>query len=409
MTAPTSEGVSAGMTLRPTLERTESVPATPEPSQAPLSVLVVDDDSSINLLLQTRLRLRGLNVMTATNGREALDVLDAGPVDLMLLDVSMPVMGGMEVLTEVRGRKLDTAVVMTTAFGSEQVAIDALRRGADDYLRKPFDSVELKAVLDRTIDRLQLHRQNMLLRQRLEEQRRALEAELARAGEVQRALLPGTPPLLPGYDLAGRCIPSRNVGGDFYDWQVGERGLTLVLGDVMGKGMPAAIVMATARAALRAVSASHEPGESISLVDKALFDDLNSSDEFITLLLMHVDTGTHVVRFVDAGHGHVFVLRRNGRLDALEPRGTPLGIFDDTSWPVGHLQLDPGDAIVAYSDGLVDSDPEHPLDPPTIAEYLQGARSAQDLINRLTLLVPEIDSLPDDLTLLALRREDEGD
>jgi serine phosphatase RsbU (regulator of sigma subunit) len=396
------------MSLRPTLESTASDGrAVESPPSAGLSVLVVDDDSSINLLLQTRLRSRGLSVLSAQNGREALDILDARCIDLMLLDVSMPVMGGMEVLTEVRARKLDTAIVMTTAFGSEQVAIEALRRGADDYLRKPFESAELKAVLDRTIDRLQLHRQNTILQLRLDEQRRALEAELARAGEVQRALLPIASPPISGYELAGRCLPSRNVGGDFYDWQLTGDDLTIVLGDVMGKGMPAALVMATARAALRTVVASHEPGESIHLVDRALFDDLNRSDEFITLLLMHTDLRTHRVRFVDAGHGHAFVLRQSGRVDLLEPRGVPLGVFADSSWPVGVVDLQPGDAIIAYSDGLIDSDPENPLDPARIAELLEGARTAQDLIGRMTFLVPEIDSLPDDLTLLALRRNDQ--
>jgi serine phosphatase RsbU (regulator of sigma subunit) len=398
------------MSLRPTLESTARDGNVAENALAAnLTVLVTDDDSSINLLLQTRLRLRGLNVLSAQNGREALDILNARTVDLILLDVSMPVLGGMEVLTEVRARKLDTAIVMTTAFGSEQIAIEALRRGADDYLRKPFEAAELKAVLDRTIDRLQLHRQNEILRRRLDEQRRALEAELARAGEVQRALLPGASPTLSGYDLAGRCLPSRNVGGDFYDWQVNGHDLTLVLGDVMGKGMPAALVMATARAALRTVSTSHEPGESIHLVDQALFDDLNRSDEFITLLLMHADMQQHRVRFVDAGHGHAFVLRRSGAMELLEPRGVPLGIFADSSWSVGMVELAPGDAIIAYSDGLIDSDPNNPLDSSRIAEFLEGARTAQDLIDRMTLLVPELDSLPDDLTLLALRRNDRED
>ncbi len=395
------------MSLRPTLESTASERPAVESPSSELTVLVVDDDSSINLLLQTRLRARGLNVLSAQNGREALDLIDDRCIDLMLLDVSMPVMGGMEVLTEVRARKLDIAIVMTTAFGSEQVAIEALRRGADDYLRKPFESAELKAVLDRTIDRLRLHRQNIILQQRLDEQWRALEAELARAGEVQRALLPTDAPPLSGYDLAGRCLPSRNVGGDFYDWQLTGDGLTIVLGDVMGKGMPAALVMATARAALRTVVARHEPGESIELVDRALFDDLNRSDEFITLLLMHADMRTHRVRFVDAGHGHAFVLRRSGQVDLLEPRGVPLGVFADSSWPVGAVDLESGDAIIAYSDGLIDSDPDNPLDPGRIAELLEGARTAEDLISRMTLLVPEIEALPDDLTLLALRRNDQ--
>src|SRR5258705_7102477 len=110
------EGMFAAMTLRRTTGNEDSAGVGHDPAQASFNVLVVDDDSGINLLLQTRLRLRGLNVMTAMDGREALNILDTNQVDLMLLDVSMPVMGGMQVLTDVRARKLDTAVVMTTAF-----------------------------------------------------------------------------------------------------------------------------------------------------------------------------------------------------------------------------------------------------------------------------------------------------
>lgn len=393
------------MSLRPTVESAAAAPASLS-AETRLNVLVVDDDPAINLLLQTRLKLRGLNVATATNGQEALDVLAAAPIDLMLLDVSMPVMGGMEVLTDVRARRLDTAVVMTTAFGSESVAIEALRAGADDYLRKPFDSVELKAVLDRTIWRLMLYRQNAALRRQIENQQRALEAEFARAGEVQRALLPAMPPPMPGYDLAGRCAPSRNVSGDFYDWRFTDPSLTVVLGDVMGKGMPAALVMATVRAALRAVTDSHDPEESMRLVDRALFDDLNNSDQFVTLLLTHLNVASHVGCFVDAGHGHGFILRADGSTEPLEPRGTPLGVFTQTTWPVGIFRLEPGDALIAYSDGLIDADPDRPLCEEMIARAQRDAGSAREMVERMAALVPNIDALPDDLTLLALRRSD---
>ena len=116
-----------------------------------LTVLVVDDDPGINLLLRTRLGFRGLTVLSAEDGEEALDVIARTPIDMMLLDVSMPVKGGMEVLADVRARGLDLTVIMTTASGAEQVGIDAMKLGADDYLRKPFDSAELKSMLDRHI------------------------------------------------------------------------------------------------------------------------------------------------------------------------------------------------------------------------------------------------------------------
>jgi serine phosphatase RsbU (regulator of sigma subunit) len=393
------------LTLRPTIERPQAEQYAEDTElDIPLTVLVVDDDPSINLLLQTRLRLRGLNVLSASDGREALDLLSETEIDLLLLDVSMPVIGGLEVLSNIRQRGLDTAVIMTTAFGSEQVAIEALRAGADDYLRKPFDAVELRAVLDRTIVRLLLHRQNALLRMRVDDQQRALEAEFARAGEVQRALLPAVAPLVPGYDVAGRCVPSRNVGGDFYDWRSNLNGLTVVLGDVMGKGMPAALVMATVRAALRAVSDVHDPETSIHLVDRALYDDLQNSNQFITLLLIHIDLQSHQGKFVDAGHGHAWILRADGEVTVLEPRGVPLGIFPETKWPIGQFALEPGDALIAYSDGLADADPNRTIDAEEIARHIRSCRTAQETVDRMTGLVPRLESMTDDLTLIALRR-----
>src|SRR5262245_31410979 len=203
-------------------------------------VLVVDDDPGINRLVQARLTSRGFEVSSATNGEEALARIGEAPPDLIFLDVAMPGIGGLEVLEQVRAQGLDLAIIMMTAFGSEEVAIEALRRGADDYLRKPFEPIEFQAVLDRTVGRLTLSRQNTELRRQLDEKREQLEAELARAGQVQVGLLPREAPVLAGYDLTARCVPARVVGGDFYDWlQPSPSTLTLTLGDVMGKGMSA--------------------------------------------------------------------------------------------------------------------------------------------------------------------------
>ncbi|HEY8600739.1 MAG TPA: response regulator, partial [Thermomicrobiales bacterium] len=133
-------------------------------------ILVVDDDPDINRLVRVRLTTRGFTVESATNGEEALAAIAADPPDLLFLDISMPGIGGLEVLADLRARGLDLAVIMMTAFGSEAVAIEALRHGADDYLRKPFDRTEFSATLDRTVRRLELSRQNAWLRTRLDQQ-----------------------------------------------------------------------------------------------------------------------------------------------------------------------------------------------------------------------------------------------
>jgi serine phosphatase RsbU (regulator of sigma subunit) len=371
-------------------------------------VLVVDDDADINRLLRARLSARGYDVDSAADGEQALECIAAETPDLIFLDVSMPGIGGLDVLDDVRAKQLDTAVVMTTAFGSEQVAIDALRRGADDYLRKPFESREFQAVLQRTVQRLELSRQNAALRRQLDEKRRQLEAELARAAKVQADLLPREAPRLESFEIAGVCVPAREIGGDFYDWQVLESGrVALTLGDVMGKGMPAALLMATGRAALRA-ALPRAAREVVERAARALDTDLERSSSFITLFHAQVESDG-ALTFVDAGHGHVFVRRADGAVDELTPRGLPLGIDLGGGYEQGQLVLAPGDALVAYSDGVVDAR-KTPTSPADLAAQLADRGDAAAVAQRLlTYATAELTGpAPDDITIVVLLRTGEG-
>lgn len=371
---------------------------------ARLRVLVVDDDPSVNRLLRIRLAARGYQVDAAINGEEALALLEGVPPDLLLLDVSMPAVGGLEVLERIRARQLDTAVIMTTAYGSEQVAIDALRRGADDYLRKPFEPSEFQAVLERTVARLRLSRQNAELRRQLDEKHQQLEVELMRAAEVQAGLLPQQSPSLPGFDLAAWCVPARQVGGDFYDWHEPVHGmLTLAFGDVMGKGMPAALLMATTRSAMRAVVRQSAPALAMQYVSGALDGDFVRSGGFVTLFLGQLDVSTRRLDYVDAGHGLVFLRRAGGEVETLEPRGLPLGVLDEQMYEDGSVTMRRGDALVVYSDGLLDFCPDAARSPALLADQLEGATSAQEMVDRLMAKEALSESLPDDLTVLVLR------
>ena len=196
--------------------------STPRPSVPPAHlagrtisrVMIVDDNPEIHRLLKARLEARGFIVQSAEDGEEALAQFKDFKPDVAFLDVKMPRLGGLDLLQVIRAQNLDMAVVLTAAMGLEQMAINALRHGADDYLRKPFDGNELQAALDRTLTRLTLARQNEALR-------RNLGIELARAGNTQAELLPPADPQVPGFELAARCVPAGEgeVGGDFYDWQ----------------------------------------------------------------------------------------------------------------------------------------------------------------------------------------------
>jgi serine phosphatase RsbU (regulator of sigma subunit) len=363
-------------------------------------VLVVDDQPDIGRLVGVRLKARGFQVENASGGGEALERIDDVPPDIVFLDVAMPGTGGLEVLRSIRQQGLDIAVIMMTAFGTEQVAIEALRSGADDYLRKPFEAAELQAILDRTVTRLRLERQNAALR-------RQLDAELARAARVQADLLPQEPPCAPRFDIAARCVPAREVGGDFYDWQELQPGqIAITLGDVMGKGMPAALLMATVRAALRTIAGHLPPAEVVSQAEHALGQDLSRSDSFVTLFQAHLDAPSGDLRFVDAGHGLAFIRRAGGSVDELGPRGLPFGVIGGIEYEEGRASLSDGDALVVFTDGLVDACPDEPMDAASIAGRLDGSASAREMVDRLIDLAAAQPQQPDDLTVLVVRCAD---
>ena len=230
-----------------------------------------------------------------------------------------------------------------------------------------------------------------------------LEAELQRAAEIQAQLLPQAAPDVPGYAFAGLCLPSRHAGGDFFDWQAEDGVVRIVLGDVMGKGMAAALLMATARAALRAVA--HLPvADAVAAVNRALFPDLAPTDSFVTLFYAHLEAGTGVLHYVDAGHGMAVIRRRDGGAAVLGQGSLPLGILSDTVYQEHWETLVPGDTLVLYSDGLPDARPALALDPEGVAAQLDGEGSAQEQLAHLVALAGP--SLPDDLTLVLVRRLD---
>jgi sigma-B regulation protein RsbU (phosphoserine phosphatase) len=370
-------------------------------------ILVVDDDPDINRLLRARLTARGYEVSTAASGEEALELLSETPADIVFLDISLPGISGLHTLEEVRRRGLDTAVIMTTAFGSEQIAVEALRQGANDYLRKPFESDEFRRVLERTVQRLELERQNRVLRQHLEAHHRRLKSELARAAEVQARLLPQTAPALTGFQLAAECIPARDVGGDFYDWQQPQPHLlSFWLCDVMGKGLDAALLMATVRAVMRAVVRHSPPAEAMRYVTHALIDDLVQSGRFVTLFLAQLDTRSGRLASIDAGHGLAFVRRADGTVETLDDRrGLPLGVLPDEQYDQRETVLAPGDALIVYSDGLVDARVDLDLTPHVLASQLHGATSALAMLDRLVTLLAPVQTPPDDMTLLVVYRK----
>jgi phosphoserine phosphatase RsbU/P len=385
---------------------------TPTTSPAPAALpvirraLIVEDDEGFSALLRDCFDGIGFLVERASDAYEGLALLPVFRPDLVILDVGLPGMSGLEVLSEIRTQELDMAVVVTTGLNSEDTAIEALRLGADDYLRKPFDLADFRSMLDRTAGRLQLRRQNVELWRHIEKQSRQLERELARAAEVQADLLPASYPELPDFDIAATCLPANEVGGDFYDWQLLPSGmLSITVGDVMGKGMSAALLMATVRAVMRAVIPDCSPAQAVQRTAQALDGDLTRSRAFITLFHAQLDPATGRVQYVDAGHGYAVVRRADGSIRELTPWGLPLGIDSHELYREGSIVLGPGDTMIMYSDGVTEARPHALLDRMAVAACAATGTDAMSIVRNLMSKVGEVRPLPDDLTVVVLRRQ----
>ena len=236
-----------------------------------------------------------------------------------------------------------------------------------------------------------------------EMRRYLLQVELVYAAEVQAKLLPRSYPHIPGFDIAARCLPAKQVGGDFFDWQEVCQGVwALTLGDVMGKGMAAAMLMATVRAAMRSVG-HNRPSEALRLTESAVLPDLENAESFVTLFLGQLFAAERRLTFVDCGHGYVFLRLRDGAVEGLAPRGLPLGVPGPKVYQEGTIRFGKGDTLVIYSDGLVDARPEMALDSRTLARHLDEAASAQEMVERLVGLTEQEGPLPDDVTVLVVR------
>jgi serine phosphatase RsbU (regulator of sigma subunit) len=181
--------------------------------------------------------------------------------------------------------------------------------------------------------------------------------ELAFAQQVQERLFPQSMPSLRLLDYAGACLPARAVGGDYYDFlSLGPDRLGLVVGDVMGKGMPAALLMANLQANLRSqvTIAPDEPRRLLQSVNQ-LFCDNSPDSAFASLFFADYDDLTGALRYVNCGHLSALVMRRNGEVERLAATSTVLGLFPEWECAVGESRLGPDDVLALYTDGLTEA------------------------------------------------------
>lgn len=333
-----------------------------------MKVLIADDDVIPRRFLQTALVKAGHEVIVAHDGAEAWHLLQQAEAPrLAILDWLMPGLDGVEVCRKVR--QWDHApyvyLILLTSKDQQEDIVAGLEAGADDYLIKPFDPQELEARL-RTGQRI-LDLQAALLTS-LEQLAQAHQREVEIGAKIQQTLLLGQPPCdLAGVQIAALTSPSQPVDGDFYDFfQYNAQCLDIIVGDVMGKGVPAALLGAAIKSAplraisrLLAASAQNilpEPEEIVGLVHNDLTRQFISLNVFATLCYARFDLEQGHLVLVDCGHTKpVYFRRRTGTCELLQGDNMPLGFSEQESYQQVVFPLEAGDMIVFYSDGVTEA------------------------------------------------------
>lgn len=197
--------------------------------------------------------------------------------------------------------------------------------------------------------------EKVMLHEHLIEKKR-LEGQLEVARQVQLELLPAKDPQLEGYDISAYNFPTEEVSGDYYDWvRIYEDQIGLVIADVSGKGVPAALLMAFLRASLRAAThIGYSPHISMAKVNYLLWESIERN-QFVTAFYGILDVTNRTLTYTNAGHNPPILLKQNGELRIMDRGSVPLGMFKDTRYHEYYLTTEPGDVLVLYTDGVTEA------------------------------------------------------
>ena len=328
------------------------------------TILVVDDDLDILELLRLNLEPEGYEVRTASDGKQAVESASLSPPDLILLDVMMPYKDGFQVIEELKNieETKTVPVILLTARGQTEDKVQGLDAGADDYITKPFDLREVTARVKTVLGRTQpIKYINPLMRAMgpgfNEAGVQQLAGHLQAAAAIQKKLLPEQAPDFQGFDLGILLQSSLSVSGDFYDFvPLSETRVGIVIGDVKGNGIPAALLMVMIRTALRLLYREEEdPATILKRINDLVVRDTEAT-LFATMIYGVMDTVTSTFTYSNGGHCYPLHRKSTGVIDTLKTGSMLVGAFEEATFASSTCFLAPGDIVVFYTDGITETD-----------------------------------------------------
>lgn len=340
------------------------------------SVLVVDDDQIVLAALEETLRREGYHVLSARNGEEAVSLLKEHTVALILCDQRMPGMSGIDVLVQARELQPDATRIILTGNADLETVFDAINIGkVSQFINKPWDDSLLRQTIATGLETFYLLRDNKKLHKELEERHEELRRELHLGAKIHEKLLLGkVPKQIPGIFIDALSIASKEIDGDFYEfYRPAPNILDLVVGDVMGKGIPAALVGTAIKTQLLrfAIPFSHvhhfskkewweedllSPQEILGHVHDELIDQLISLEYFVSLFYGRFNLKKQTLSYVDCGFTKpIHYKAKEKKTVSVSGTNFPLGVVDAKKYELDTVSFGVGDFFIFYSDGVTET------------------------------------------------------
>jgi phosphoserine phosphatase RsbU/P len=331
-------------------------------------ILIADDQADVLRALCLLLKGHGYSTETATSPADLLEALQRSEFDLLLMDLNYArdtTSGreGLDLLTRLKAMESVPPIVVMTGWATVGIAVEAMQRGVTDFVEKPWTNSQLLEVLSKQITLGRERRESARLAVQETQAQKVIasqfheqEHEIAEARAIQEGFLPKEIAQLPGYEIAGAWQSARVVGGDYFDVLPfdGET-CGLCIADVAGKGLPAALLMSNLQAAVRGLASPSLPPEDLCARLNALLCRNMASDRFVTLFYAQLDGPARQLRYVSAGHNPPFILHADGSHERLRAGGGVLGVFANQAFRSGVAQLQSGDRMVLFTDGVTEA------------------------------------------------------
>ncbi|MEA1880249.1 MAG: SpoIIE family protein phosphatase [Campylobacterota bacterium] len=328
-------------------------------------VLIVDDQSfNLDLLEYSLKNQEYTTIIRASSAKSALEIITLNQIDLIISDINMPEMDGLEMLQNIKSDKINQYIPIIMVTAKHEERHKALAYGCEDFLSKPIDPQELNYKVANLLKLKKFNDLQQFFNQKLEEEisRKEkqlkhfsqVEQELKLAKQIQDSILPTHFTTNANLDVFGKCIQASEVGGDFFDIFESNNGeyTNYIMADVSGHGFASALIATQFRSILRCeLRNSSSLEQAIYTINNIFTKENNNDSMFVTALFLRYNHNTHTIESINAGHYNPL-----GNIDMRHKSGIPVGIMPNIHYEVLTTQFNKGDSIILYTDGIVEGE-----------------------------------------------------